>query len=68
MKPKLPDSAAKARKDIKEKGIDLMFSMNAEMAKQDEKHRVQLAARTGGEVEDEGEAGVAHLPRETSWG
>ena len=42
-KLKLPDSVAKARKDIKKKGIDLVEGVKAEMSKQEEKHRVQLA-------------------------
>ena len=42
LKLKLPDSAAKARKDIKKKGFDLMAGVKAELGKQEEKHRVQL--------------------------
>jgi len=42
LKPKLPDSVAKARKDIKKKGSDLMADVKSEMGKQEEKHRVQI--------------------------
>ena len=42
LKPKLPDSVAKARKDIKKKGSDLMADVKSEMGKQEERHRVQM--------------------------
>ena len=42
LKPLLPDSVTKARKDIKKKGVDHMSDVKAEMIKQEEKHRVQL--------------------------
>jgi len=42
VKPKLPDSVTKARKDIKKKGSDLMADVKSEMGKQEDKHRVQI--------------------------
>ena len=42
LKPKLPDSVAKARKDIRKKGTDLMADVKADMNKQEEKHRAQV--------------------------
>jgi len=42
LKPKLPDSVAKARKDIKKKESDLMADVKSEMGKQEERHRVQI--------------------------
>ena len=42
LKPNLADSVAKARKDIKKKGSDLMADVKSEMGKQEERHRVQM--------------------------